>query len=134
MTTMKTLQSSSYLSSGNSSYLDDLYEQFLQDPAAIEPHWRRYFEGITESKDIPHAPIREQFIHLAAQTSVNEGTGDVVLERKQAQVTQLIDAYRAYGHYHATLDPLGLAKKPHVAELDPAYYGLTPSDLGTQFN
>lgn len=33
------------------------------------------------------------------------------------------------GHFAATLDPLGMDKRPPHPELDPAYYGFTEADL-----
>jgi 2-oxoglutarate dehydrogenase E1 component len=41
----------------------------------------------------------------------------------------LIQAYRDRGHLAADLDPLGLAPRPAVAELDPAAHGLAPADV-----
>src|SRR5690606_26239327 len=35
---------------------------------------------------------------------------------------------------HASLDPLNRQEKPHIPELDPAFYGLTDADMGTVFN
>ena len=40
----------------------------------------------------------------------------------------LIRAYRMRGHMAASLDPLGLAKRPVQPELDPETYGFTPAD------
>ena len=40
----------------------------------------------------------------------------------------LVNAFRGRGHFHATLDPLGLMETPRIAELDPATWGFT--DLG----
>ena len=41
----------------------------------------------------------------------------------------MIRAYRALGHLHADLDPLGLVENPSFGELDPAKYGFGPSDM-----
>ena len=47
---------------------------------------------------------------------------------------QLINAYRFRGHRQADLDPLRQYERPEVAELDPAFHGLTDEDLDTTFN
>ena len=52
---------------------------------------------------------------------------------RQDKVDQLIRAYRVRGHIIADLDPLG-RPKPEFAELDPAHYGLTESDLDVVFS
>ena len=41
----------------------------------------------------------------------------------------LIRAYRMRGHFHANLDPLGLAVEPNAEELDPRSYGFSDADL-----
>ncbi len=41
----------------------------------------------------------------------------------------LIRAYRARGHFHANLDPLGLEPPGNEEELDPRTYGFTDADL-----
>jgi 2-oxoglutarate dehydrogenase E1 component len=131
----KVIQSNSYLSASNAAYLEDLYERYLENPQSVDEPWRLYFDGLPSASkpDLAHGPVREQFISLARQQG-REKAGDAVLERKQAQVTQLIEAYRLYGHYHASLDPLKLADHLPVPELDPAYYGLSQTDSQTLFN
>ena len=41
----------------------------------------------------------------------------------------LIRAYRARGHFHANLDPLGLEPVKNEEELDPRTYGFGEADL-----
>ena len=36
----------SALNPGNASYLDALYESFLENPESVDPAWRRYFEQV----------------------------------------------------------------------------------------
>jgi 2-oxoglutarate dehydrogenase E1 component len=49
--------------------------------------------------------------------------------RDSIHALMLIRAYRARGHLHAKLDPLGLAAPPNHDELDPRTYGFTEADL-----
>lgn len=138
--TMKGLQESSYLFGGNASYLEELYDAFLKDPNSVETHWRDYFSHLPlhyAGSDISHTDVRDYFTRLAKQegrTTIAGTTSDAILERKQAQVTELIDAYRLYGHYHAKLDPLSLAPPRHTPMLELNYYGLSESDLNTVFD
>ena len=34
----------SHIAGGNAEYVDALYEHYLQDPNAIPPEWRDYFD------------------------------------------------------------------------------------------
>src|SRR5579871_2901519 len=110
---MAAWQSSSYLSGSNAGYIEELYETYLKNPDAVDPHWRDYFQSLpqvngSQATDVSHADIREQFLQLAKQprraAAVAVST-DALMERKQANLERLIDAYRTYGHLAAQLDP-----------------------------
>ena len=49
--------------------------------------------------------------------------------RDSVRALMLIRAYRARGHFHANLDPLGLQPPNNEAELDPSTYGFGEADL-----
>jgi 2-oxoglutarate dehydrogenase E1 component len=49
--------------------------------------------------------------------------------RDSIHALMLIRAYRARGHFHANLDPLGLEPRKNEEELDPRSYGFTEADM-----
>ena len=49
--------------------------------------------------------------------------------RDSVRALMLIRAYRARGHFHANLDPLGLEPVKNEEELDPRTYGFNEADL-----
>jgi 2-oxoglutarate dehydrogenase E1 component len=49
--------------------------------------------------------------------------------RDSIRALMLIRAYRARGHFHANLDPLGIAAPNNEEELDPRTYGFSDADL-----
>jgi 2-oxoglutarate dehydrogenase E1 component len=49
--------------------------------------------------------------------------------RDSIRALMLIRAYRARGHFHANLDPLGLEPQKNEEELDPRTYGFNDADL-----
>src|SRR6185503_5872757 len=49
--------------------------------------------------------------------------------RDSIRALMLIRAYRARGHFHARLDPLGLEPEKNEEELDARSYGFTEADL-----
>ena len=134
---------SSTLADGNAAYLEELYEQFLRDPASLAPEWRVYFEGLPRvdcvERDTPHSAIREEFRRLAHQShpvaAPREDVQSVPVEsvHKQVKVLQLINAFRYRAHQTARLDPLGLRETPGIPELDLRYYGLTDTDFDAVF-
>jgi 2-oxoglutarate dehydrogenase E1 component len=52
--------------------------------------------------------------------------------RDSVRALMLIRAYRARGHFHANLDPLGLEPAKNEEELDPRTYGFGEADLERQ--
>jgi 2-oxoglutarate dehydrogenase E1 component len=140
---LSALWRSSPLADGNAAYLEELYEQYLQDPAAVTPAWRNYFEGLPRvngvAQDIPHSGIREEFRRLAHHARpAPVPTGEHPAEstdaaHKQVKVLQLINAYRFRAHQIARLDPLGLRETPNIPELDLRHYGFTEADLDTVY-
>ena len=111
------------------------------DPGSVPSEWHAYFDKYSvkrsdeRSQDVPHQPVIESFIRLAKEKSqrrdwsaaqeISPEQRSLTTERKQIAVLQMINAYRFLGVRHADLDPLKRQEKPHIPELDPAFYGLT---------
>ena len=133
---MQDLLNDSYLSGGSDAYLDDLYETYLNNPVDVTPEWRSYFDKIAQQSDVPHAEIRDYFLHLAknsAKTVVVQG-GDVEHQKKQSKVIDMISAYRSLGHLKANIDPLGFYTGIDNPTLELSYYGFTDTDMDTVFD
>ena len=141
---MKELQSNSYLFGGNAPFVEDLYESYLNNPQSVPEQWRDYFDklqvlpgaGGDGGRDVAHAPVVEAFAQRAKQGTLRAPAAPTELgaERKQVYVQMLINAYRFMGNRWADLDPLKRLPRPHIPELEPAYYDLTEADLETVFN
>ncbi|WOE31419.1 MULTISPECIES: 2-oxoglutarate dehydrogenase E1 component [unclassified Acinetobacter] len=125
------------LSADSAAYIEELYEQYLTAPESVGEDWRKYFDKFPKG-DQPHSNVREQFLLLGRNSNriqpIVQGEVSSEHERRQIGVLQLISAYRNRGHQKAKLDPLGLAKREDVPDLDISAHGLTKSDLDTVFN
>lgn len=136
---MKAWLESSHLAGANATYVEDLYELYLSDPDLVSDEWKRVFDGLPTQADHvveqPHSRVRDYFRRLAQETKhYNVQVSDPEVDAKQVKVLQLINAYRFRGHEAAQLDPLGLWKRPPVAELDPSFHNLTEDDMEETFN
>ncbi len=136
---MKAWLESSHLAGANSTYVEDLYEAFLEDPSSVSEQWQEVFAELPaldgHPEDIPHAPIRDYFRRLAKDTSrFSSPVEDPQHGAKQVKVLQLINAYRFRGHQHAQLDPLGLWQQERVADLSPQFHSLDSADFEETFN
>ncbi len=133
---MKQMLSNSYLFGSNMPFIEELYERYLENPAAVSAEWRDYFDQLQNlpgGADVAHTPIVNAFAQLAKSgpiRTVNSGVAD----KRQIGVLQLITAYRFLGNRWAQLDPLKRVERPAIAELEPAYYGFTEADFGAVFS
>jgi 2-oxoglutarate dehydrogenase E1 component len=126
------------LSGGNAGFIEDLYEQFLKDPASVTLAWAAYFKGLKGSSthEVAHGEVRERLLTRqqapAVAVSAASGASDVA-SAKQGAVSRLIQVYANRGHLVANIDPLGLQErgKPYVLNLD--HFGLSDADLDTEF-
>jgi 2-oxoglutarate dehydrogenase E1 component len=135
----------SYLFGGNAPYVEEMYENYLDNPGSVPDNWRGYFDALqnvpagdgTDARDVPHLPVINAFAERAKQggTKVVVAAGaDSELARKRTAVQQLIAAYRNVGARWADLDPLKRAGRAHIPELELSFYGFTDGDLETVFN
>ncbi|MGE3262839.1 MAG: 2-oxoglutarate dehydrogenase E1 component [Bacteriovoracia bacterium] len=101
-----------YLGAQNVGYIEELFESFLQNPQAVDPEWRMFFEGIEFAKKVSGSA---------------QG-----FSAKEVKVYDLIRAYRKFGHMKAKLDPLELRNRS-FPELELSMFGLDQKDLESSF-
>ena len=138
--------SNSYLFGGNAPYVEEMYEQYLNNPNSVTEQWRGYFDsmqnlpatnGQVETPDVAHLPVVESFAQRAKQNkflafqNANSGTGG---GKMQVAVQSLISAHRFLGARWSNLDPLKRHDRPSIPELDPAFYGFTDADMDTRYS
>ncbi len=134
---MKKLFESSQLFGSNAPFIEELYENYLDNPDSVSDEWRGYFDTLQNTpgngRDVAHYPIINAFAEMAkrgpVRTVVASG-GD----QKQVSVLQLINAHRFLGTRWAQLDPLKRTERPEINELELSHYGFTEADLNETFN
>ncbi|HXH55274.1 MAG TPA: 2-oxoglutarate dehydrogenase E1 component [Gammaproteobacteria bacterium] len=152
---MDELRKTALLDAGSSAYLEQLYDDYLKNPASVPTGWQQYFEKLPlvdgVVSEASHREIQAAFRRIvrhpcvikqiSTTTVADEGAAEIARlenalsrERKQTAVRALIDGYRLLGHLHADIDPLKLRKKAQVPELMLSYYHLTPADLALTFD
>jgi 2-oxoglutarate dehydrogenase E1 component len=132
------LLASTPLSGANASYVEGLYEQYLDNPASIGNDWRHYFDALGTSPvpEQAHGPV---VASVAAHTRQSVARGAAppgatgVASQKQAAVSRLVQLYINRGHLVANIDPLGLLQRPRPRVLSLEYAALSEADLDTEF-
>jgi 2-oxoglutarate dehydrogenase E1 component len=135
---LKQFQDSSALYGSNATFIEGLYEQFLDNPDAVPTSWREQFISLHNgtSHEIAHSPIVDRFEKLAKTTQgrlakIQGFTEESV--NKQSAVARLINHYRVGGHQIAENNPLGNSIDI-PSDLEPSYYGLAEPDMDTFFD
>src|SRR5690554_1293973 len=140
---MELMWSTSHLSGGNAEYVEQLYDQYLEDPHQVSEEWREYFDNLPRiagqnGEEVSHLQIVEYFRRLGKTSRFMPVLSDDVViasehENKQVQVLHLISSYRVRGHQKATLDPLNLMHREQVPDLSLDFHGLSQADFPTVF-
>src|SRR5690606_9717260 len=142
-------EETSFLFGPNATFLAELYERYLEDPASVDASWRSMFEGLeadgsailAELRGPSWARTRRSVIGngkephgrtngAAAAAVAEQPDGDArAATTDSIRALMLIRAYRVRGHLYANLDPLGLHEPEYHPELDYRTYGFDESDL-----
>ena len=137
MNNMETFWSTSHAAGAQSSYLESLYESYLDNPSSIPDDWKIYFDSLPQTngaqKDVSHKEIINKFKEAEINPSIQTASDNVSSNSKQVKVIQLIQAYRNRGHQKAKLDPLGLKSIRHCDDLDINFHNLDNSNLSDVF-
>lgn len=114
------MDSLSYLSNAEIGFIDGLYTDYRQNPEAIAPEWKSFFDGFT-----------------FARTQYAEKGGSTIADSpeqisKEINVLNLINGYRSRGHLFANTNPI-LPNKRFEPDLSLPNFGLSETDLDQTF-
>jgi 2-oxoglutarate dehydrogenase E1 component len=117
----------SFLNAAHSQYFADLYDQYIENPDAIEPSWRAFFQGFDfgqngTSKNGHSIEIADEYCEPKLEN----------LE-KEFRVIQLIEGYRKRGHLFTLTNPVRERRK-YEPSLDLENFALSDMDLDTVYN
>ena len=147
----------SFLQGLNAGYIENLYAQFVKNPASVDADLADFFKSLNDpANDVAlnakgagwardNWPIEKrdentsaldgnwtETIKKAAEKAEKKFGADPAAIKKAVlnsiRAIMLIRAFRVRGHLIANLDPLGLTQKQPHPELDPASYGFKPED------
>ena len=134
----------SFLFAANSDFVEELYLKYLENPTNVDNYWQKFFAKLDENKALAKQatvgaswlPRKNKVILppevLVASMAQKPKTVSAVSKSFNAHL--LIEGYRAYGHFSAILDPLGIEKTAVNRKLDLKNYGLTEADLDTEIS
>lgn len=100
-----------YMSGSDVNYMDDLYSKYKSDPHSVDISWQKFFEGF--------------------DYSITNSLGSVKFT--ESSVSQLIEAYRRYGHLKSLTNPVR-TRRDHNVDFSIEKFGLSDTDLSQTFS
>ncbi len=105
----------SFVGNGDVNAVEDLYNQYRNDPESVDFGWQKFFEGFEFSK-----------------TSFESGGTIPENVQKEFKVLQLIDDYRSRGHLFTKTNPVR-TRRQYSPSLEIDNYGFEKTDLDVVF-
>ena len=125
--------------SSNLAFVEQLYGDYLRDPASVPAAWRAYFAALGDGGP-PGGAVRlrpsfrpHSIFNPPAPRDGEDRQTVHATAVSQDRVDQLVRAYRVRGHLMAAVDPLHRLV-PYHPELKPQFYGFTKEDLHRPFS
>ncbi len=109
-------------------YLEQLYQRYCADPDSLPGAWR---QRLAEWTAAPVASGERANRPLGADAPTDAGAID---HRLQIRVESLMRAYRQFGHWQATLNPLPMQAQRSTNRLDLSHHGLDEAHLDHLFH
>ncbi|UJP66500.1 2-oxoglutarate dehydrogenase E1 component [Mongoliitalea daihaiensis] len=133
----------SYISNAHVAYIDELYADYKNNPEAIDPSWKTFFDGFDFAiskfgEDEEGGAIKISSSTTSAAPAANgalatKGTiMDMEQLPKEIKVRALIHAYRSRAHLRSKTNPVR-ERRDRKALLDLEDFGLGSQDLNTEF-
>lgn len=145
----KELAQTSPFFSANVVFINELYQNFLKNPASVDASWAEFFaangdeiKSIVSDYKGPSWAARDLKVVAAEEFDISSGVkkeapkkdvkaAPVATTSKDLNIraSSLILAYKRFGHLAASLDPLGLVAPQYVPEIDFKNHGIDEADL-----
>lgn len=108
----------SYVHNAHPSFIESMYNKYVQDKNSVEEGWRTFFEGF-------------EFTAPGDSKSAENGT-TASISTKEFGVLSLIHGFRSRGHLLSTTNPIK-QRRNRLPFLDLHDYGLDETDLDKEF-
>jgi 2-oxoglutarate dehydrogenase E1 component len=122
----------SFITSAHPSYVENLYQEFIQNPDSVDPEFRKFFEGFDFAMANAVKPAANGASVAATTAKSENGQSTPANLAKELGVYRMILGYRNKGHLIADTNPIR-QRKDRGANLDLAFFALSEEDLDKSF-
>ena len=131
----------SYVFNAHPSFIDEMYQKYLDSPETIEEGWRAFFEGFefqnkTGKSSNGTSSSNGHSANFAANgdlaSKIKDRTDGALVAHKEFAAYSIIGGFRRRGHLLSTTNPIR-ERRDRKARLNLADYNLSDSDLKSKF-
>jgi 2-oxoglutarate dehydrogenase E1 component len=123
----------SYITNAHPSFIEHQYQDFVKDPASIDPELRKFFEGFDFAITHGKSSVNGEMTAPAIASPVSTGTELTGADwKKELGAYRLILGYRNKGHLIAKTNPIR-PRKDRGANLKLDFFGLSEADMDQNF-
>jgi 2-oxoglutarate dehydrogenase E1 component len=144
----------SYITNSHPSFIEGLYQDYLNNPESVDPELKKFFEGFDFAMSqgggsaLPGTPGGKTTVSNGSTNGTSNGSsaeaspvvgtategGNGSIDwRKEVAAYRLILGYRNKGHLVAKTNPIR-TRKDRGANIDLGFYGFTEADLDKTYN
>ena len=121
-----------FITSQHPQYIESLYQDFVNDPASVDPELRKFFEGFDFAVS-SQAANGKSVATPAVPSSAKETSITGIDWMREISIYRMILGYRNKGHLIAHTNPIR-KRKDRGANLELSFFGFTEADLDKEFN
>ena len=126
----------SYITNSSPSFIESMYQDFVKNPADVDPEFRKFFEGFDFAVSHPKGNGNGAAVNGTSPEAKNgqPKTAPAVEPtnwKQEIGAYRLILGYRNKGHLLAKTNPIR-TRKDRGANLDLGFYGFSEADLDKQ--
>ncbi|MCH7398581.1 2-oxoglutarate dehydrogenase E1 component [Belliella sp. DSM 107340] len=132
----------SYIANAHVAYIDELYADYKNNPEAIDPSWKTFFDGfefaITQYGEDENGGAQVSSASNQTKPAANGAlaTRGTIMDMeqlpKEIKVRALIHAHRSRAHLRSKTNPVR-ERRDRKALIDLEDFGLDQNDLNTEF-
>ncbi len=127
----------SYITNSSPSFIESMYQDFVKNPASVDPEFRKFFEGFDFAVANPNGHTNGAAVNGTTADAKNgqpkaAPPTEATDWKREIGAYRLILGYRNKGHLLAKTNPIR-TRKDRGANVDLGFYGLSEADLDKQF-
>lgn len=122
----------SYITNSHPEYIENLYRDFLKDPASVDPDIKKFFEGFDFAMSNGNGLNGTISVTPSTPTGTTTSGATDTDWLRELRAYRMVLGYRNKAHLIAKTNPIR-TRKDRGANIELSFYGFSEKDLDTNF-